>query len=936
MTDFSSITAENAKNKFNKIEKLLDELLDKEISEKLKDEFTGLKNIFFSKEHEIYRKILNTTSDAIWVIDKDHTVLYANALTKKLFGFSPNYIIGKKCWGPVHNTKEAIKNCPLTKAMQSLKREKVELKMGGRWFEVVVDPIIDEKGEFESGIHIIRDITDHKRLYFEVNRSKHKIEKMNKLFRTMADTMPDMLWAKDINNRYIFVNRAMAEILLNAKDVNEPIGKTDMYFAERERKAHPENPEWHTFGEMCMDSDTETIKAGKPMQFDEYGNVKGKFLFLDVHKAPMYNDNGEIIGVVGSGRDVTQQKLFEKILRESEIKYRELFENAPVGYLILDENGVILDANETALKRFGYSKEEFLQRNIKEFVPPEEIKTVERNIDIILKEGELQTEAVSISKTGKKLNLLLREKRIKLGENKYGILTASIDISKEKEFYQKLIEREKQLTTLIDSTPTDLVYFKDENERWILANKLFLHMFDLNGTDYLGKKDEELISLVQPDLRENFKNLLKNDNLILRGKKFVREIYSFKKDSGNNLEFDVIKTPLFDENGKRMGLVTVARNITKLQKAKKLLIESEAKFRTVWENSISPMRLQDENSVVVNVNQAFCKLLGLPKKQIIGKKITDLIKVEKRISKNYKENFKNRTIPKHRELQVVLPNGESKYLELTNSFITFKENKQTLLLTSYRDITEQKRLIAELTEARDKAEEINKLKTQFFMYMGHELRTPFMGIIGYAQILEHELENEEHKKMARYILATSSRMIETLSNILDLTKIEFDKEEITIDKINVNEIVREIHTEFQQSAKQKGLDFKIELPTEEIIIESDEKMIFSIINNLVSNAIKFTEKGFVKIELKKSENKIILGVSDSGIGIPKEKQDIVWDEFRQVSEGTTRKFQGSDLGLTIVKKYTEILGGEINMVSEVNAGTTFTIKLPMKFINNNI
>ena len=190
--------------------------------------------------------------------------------------------------------------------------------------------------------------------------------------------------------------------------------------------------------------------------------------------------------------------------------------------------------------------------------------------------------------------------------------------------------------------------------------------------------------------------------------------------------------------------------------------------------------------------------------------------------------------------------------------------------------------------------------------------------------------------MARYILATSSRMIETLSNILDLTKIEFDKEEITIDKINVNEIAKEVHTAFQQSAKQKGLDFKIELPTEEVIIESDEKMIFSIINNLVSNAIKFTEKGFVKIELKKSENKIILGVSDSGIGIPKEKQDIVWDEFRQVSEGTTRKFQGSGLGLTIVKKYTEILGGEINMVSEVNVGTTFTIKLPMKFINNKI
>lgn len=931
MREFVPINAQAVKEKLSGIEKLLDGICEKEEAAKIREEIESLRAIVKRIENGIYRKILDTTSDVIWVIDANYKVLYANALTEKLFGFSADFIVGKNCWEYVHNTDGPIEGCPLKKSAQTLKREKLEQEIGGRWFEIIVDPIINDKGEFESGIHIIRDITEHKLLYFELEKSKQKLEETNKLFRTMADTMPDMLWAKDVNNRYIFVNRAMAEILLNAKDVNEPIGKTDMYFAERERKAHPENPEWHTFGEMCMDSDTETIKAGRPMQFDEYGNVKGKFLYLDVHKTPMYDDNGEIIGVVGSARDVTQQKLFEKILRQSELKYRELFENAPVGYLILDENGIIIDANETLLRRFGYSKKEFIRRNIREFVPPEEVKTVDRNIDIILKKGELQTEAKSISKSGKKLDLLLREKRIKLDDNRYGILTASIDISKEKEFYRKLIEREKQLTTLINSTPTDLVYFKDENERWVLANQVFIQLFELSEIDYLGKKDEQLIDAVKPELKENLEKLLESDNEILKKQESVRKIYLFN-NNGDNLEFDVIKTPLFDENGKRIGLVTVARDITSLVRARKLLIESETKFRSVWENSISPMRLQDENSVLVNVNKAFCELIGLPREQIIGKKITDLIKVEKRTSMNYEESFRNRTLPKHAEIKAVLPSGETRFLELTNSFITFKESGQTLLLTSFRDITEYKKLIAELTEARDKAEEMNKLKTQFFMYMGHELRTPFVGIIGYAQILEKELENEEHKRMARHILTTSSRMIDTLSNILDLTKIEFDNEEITITDINLNEVINEVFVEFQQTAKQKDLDFILDLPDKNVLMKSDERMIFSILNNLVNNAIKFTEKGFVKISLKKSKNKIILKVSDSGIGIPKEKQDIIWHEFRQVSEGTKRRFQGSGLGLTIVKKYTEILGGEIYVKSEVNRGTTFTIELPEKFI----
>ena len=119
-----------------------------------------------------------------------------------------------------------------------------------------------------------------------LRESEEKHHRIFSLFRLMSDTMPDMLWAKDRDKRFIFANKAMCQILLNAHDTSEPLGKTDMFFATRERESHPDDPTWHTFGELCVDSDAITLKEMKEMQFDEYGNVKGKFLYLDVHKAP--------------------------------------------------------------------------------------------------------------------------------------------------------------------------------------------------------------------------------------------------------------------------------------------------------------------------------------------------------------------------------------------------------------------------------------------------------------------------------------------------------------------------------------------------------------------------------------------------------------------------------------------------------------------------
>lgn len=149
---------------------------------------------------------------------------------------------------------------------------------------------------------------------FDISDLKeHNSELLNLLTRNL----PDMLWVKEVNGNYLYANQAICDGLLMAKDTDEPIGKNDIFFARRERESHPENPEWHTFGELCFNSDLVVIENNKPMKFEEFGNVKGKMLYLEVYKAPFYDKEGNIIGTVGAGRDITRLKEIQLHLEES-------------------------------------------------------------------------------------------------------------------------------------------------------------------------------------------------------------------------------------------------------------------------------------------------------------------------------------------------------------------------------------------------------------------------------------------------------------------------------------------------------------------------------------------------------------------------------------------------------------------------------------------
>lgn len=179
------------------------------------------------------------------------------------------------------------------------------------------------------------------------------------LLRLVSDNVTDMIWAKDLEGRYLFVNKVICEQLLFAQSLDEPLGKNDLFFANRERESHPDQAQWHTFGEQCKNTDAQTLRNNRATQFEEFGYVRGQFVFFDVHKAPLRNHLNEVIGVVGSARNVTSQKTAEEKLRLAAL----VLDNSSEAMLVTDANNHIVDTNPAFTILTGYTLEEVIGKD---------------------------------------------------------------------------------------------------------------------------------------------------------------------------------------------------------------------------------------------------------------------------------------------------------------------------------------------------------------------------------------------------------------------------------------------------------------------------------------------------------------------------------------------------------------------------------------------
>jgi signal transduction histidine kinase/ActR/RegA family two-component response regulator len=288
-------------------------------------------------------------------------------------------------------------------------------------------------------------------------------------------------------------------------------------------------------------------------------------------------------------------------------------------------------------------------------------------------------------------------------------------------------------------------------------------------------------------------------------------------------------------------------------------------------------------------------------------------------------------IPYELELKTIRKDGSNGWMWVRGETEFDEKGKTVGLWGATQDITQRKIIADELIKAKEKAEESDRLKSAFLTNMSHEIRTPMNGILGFTELLkEPNLSSDDLQDYIQTIQISGKRMLNTINSIVDISKIESGLMRVDINETNINEKIEFAYKFFKPEAEIKGLHllFNNSLPAKEAFIKTDNEKVYGILANLVRNAIKFTYEGSIEFGYEKKEAFLEFYVKDTGVGIPKNQTELIFERFRQGSESHNRGYEGSGLGLSIAKSYVEILGGEIWVESEEGKGSIFYFTIP--------
>ncbi|MBE0676119.1 MAG: PAS domain S-box protein [Bacteroidales bacterium] len=429
-------------------------------------------------------------------------------------------------------------------------------------------------------------------------------------------------------------------------------------------------------------------------------------------------------------------------------------------------------------------------------------------------------------------------------------------------------------------------------------------------------------------------------NAALNGVEHHESNAMFWRKDGTGFPSEYVSTPIL-EQGQVTGVVVTFSDITERKLAEDLLIESELKYRSLIENSSDAIFCVDEKGQYRFVNKHFSSIFGKTPEYFDGKTIWDLYDKEF-ADKRYEftERLFKFGISESMEVEVPLPD-KTLYFWATTNPIRDKTGKVVLNLTHATDITELKKTQIELIKAKEKAEESDRLKSAFLTNISHEIRTPMNGILGFTELLKDtNLSNEDQQDFIQTIQISGARMLNTINSIIDVSKIESGLIKVDIQELDIKEMIEFIYKFFKPEVENKGLKFLFIPGLQHEAIKTDKEKVYAILTNLVKNAIKFTYEGSIEFGyvIKSDRENGSIGqsqsaeleffVKDTGVGIPQNKKELIFERFRQGSESHNRGYEGSGLGLSISKSYIEMLGGRIWVESEEGRGSTFYFTLP--------
>jgi PAS domain S-box-containing protein len=775
-----------------------------------------------------------------------------------------------------------------------------------RWGEVHVSVIRNNTGNFQYFLVMIEDITDRK-------RAEESVKESEEHFRNIVKSAEAAYFRINIHGIYEDVNDSWLRIH-KYDSRHEIIGK---HFSTTQVEMNSEKAD-KIFNELLK---------GKPIETGEFSRLckDGSIGYHTYSINPVLKD-GIITGIEGFLIDITEQKNALEELNESRERYRILIENMKEGVVYVDNDDVVQFMNKSGSNIYGFEPEEVVGKIGYEIM----IHPDDR--DIILKKNKSRIEGKSdsyelrgLKKTGetKWLRISGSPVRDKKGQvvGSIGILT---DITERKLTEEALKKSEEQYRELVTQM-TDGIYQSTPEGRFLSINNAMVKMFGYDSQEEMMKID------INRDLYFNIEDRYQpyppdgEEHLL---------IMCLKKKDGTPIWVEESGWYIKDKNGNIIRHEGILRDITQRKHAE----DTIKTLSSALEQSPTSIIITDLKGNIEYANPKVMETTGYSYDELVGTYV-GILTTSDFISGKYEE-FRNSLSSGTEwkgELQNKKKNGELFWESISVSPIRNSEGSITNYLAVMEDISEKKEKEKELIKAKEKAEESEKLKSHFLANMSHELRTPMVGILGFSELLMNDIKNEYQNDMMSKIHRSGQRLMSTLNLILDLSRIEAGKLDMDLKEFNISESIKETIDLFEKIAQQKNLYIKYENNINDILVVQDERIIRDVLNNLINNAVKYTNKGGINITADEITEKgiryCVISVKDTGIGIPANKLDVIFEEFRQVSEGISRKFEGTGLGLSITKKFVEKMNGSIKVESVQDKGSVFTVKIP---VGNNI
>lgn len=663
-----------------------------------------------------------------------------------------------------------------------------------------------------------------------------------------------------------------------------------------------------------------TISNGKTWKGELLNKKKdGSFYWESATISPVFDKYNNIQYYVGSKEDISGRKAaIEEILR-TEMQFKNLAESAPVVIAKIDEKGWLLYYNN-----FLNKDSEKQIETIFDLLEVNELDIFRNSIFSVFKEESSRTFELDCGKyTGEKKTYI-----VKISPNKHdGVIESAIliaqDITEQKNSQKAILNSEVRFRSFFENSNAIILVIDPSKDKVIDVNKAATEYYGYLPNEFrMLDVQNELVGLVEAAKVEATEVL--ND---------FKNVYAQRHRVKNGEYRDVEILPAKVEVEGEVLVYAIIQDVTQRKKAVEALKESESK-------KLALLKIIPDLIFVLNSKCEFVDIytdnpdrLVVPPYKLLGKKCYHIfpgglcVQLEEKIAKAFET----------REIQTFEYRYKRDLVNYVVEEIRIIVSGEDEVLAIIRDITTQKKNEIELKRAWEEAKEANRVKDAFVANISHEIRTPINAILGFGELLQSELTNPDHIQYIESIHTSSKSLLNLINDLLDLSKIEAGRMTVREEPVNLRILMSEIENIFSIKLVDKGLDFEINIHDNcPLSLQTDEMRVRQILINLVSNAIKFTQEGCVKVSINAFNSHIVdyvehvdlkIEVEDTGIGISEENLKQIFVAFQQQEQQDAKKYGGTGLGLTITKRLAELLNGTVEVSSKLGKGSRFTVIL---------